>query len=1095
MSKSFSEQFDARISKISSVAEYEALLNDVKKYKEANNAPIPDVVGMYMALAQKVKELDPNGTGEYTKAHKRHHGKNSTPDSFIDMYSKQRYKMRGAPEATAVTKKPSASDKSKTTPSVSKTANSKVKRQTKDPRRMGLELVALCDKADKEITEADEKRIAELSNMKHPSEIYLDAKDDRFVQLLYRAAVRGYPKLVRSLVEAGVNVEGESAYGKTLGFKQHMGRTPLHSAAANGQLETVKALIELGADKNVKDIEDQTSLHLAAANGHTEVAVALFKAGADIGAIEREHGQTPLHLAAANGHTETVKALIDAGADKNAKNSYGSTLLHFAASRGHMSTVSALMDMKADVDAKNNLGCTPLHYAAMEGREEVVQALIDAGVDKNAKSDVDHTPLHYAAMWGREEVVQALIDAGADKNAMAVDGKTPLFVAIDKGQWSAAFELIESGVDVNIANIDGNTPLCVAAEKGYTRICEELIAAGADVNAKNDEGITPLYFASSRGHKDIVEKLLAKGADVNVKGSTDLTPLHFAVLYNKTDLTKKLLAKGADVNAKDGDDNTSLHFAARDGDIEIVQVLIRAGADVKVKNNEGKTAADLLEEKIKEDRVAVEYVPVLEETLKILKTAEGATPAKKIPEKLGGELATLLRKKKEKTTEADNKRVAELLAMKHPAQINLDVKDKFGQTPLHWAASNGRVEVVQALLKAKVGKEVKDIEGCSPLHVAVANGHTEAVQALIKAGADVNAKDNFKSTPLHSAAWKSRTEAVQALIKAGAVVNAKDEDGNTPLHWAAFQAQGKIAQVLIKAGADVNAKNNNGSTAVSWMEERVLYPAEYDYSKVIELEEALKQAKAEGAKLEANANGAERSVSSAGAGAAGIEGVGAGEGKLTSQPQSAQPTQPTVKPAKTSTQPTAKPAKTPTKSPDELGGELCRLLNREKPTEADKNRIAELMNMKHPTQINLNVKDKEGRTLLHKAARLGNVDAVQTLLKSGLDVNAMDKNGKTPMDEAAKAGEIDMVRVLISSGAEYSRNMRKPKRGKQKGVSPSRSDNETTAASSKVPQTNVAKGAGEQAGSNAAEALRSVSIKVDARTGVVTPLKKEDRSQ
>ena len=1081
MSKSFSEQFDARISKISSVEDYKKLLDDIKKYREENDAHIPDAIGMYMALARKTKELDPTGKGKYTNAHKEHHGKNSTPDSFIDMYSKQGYKMRGAPVAKAVTKKSGA----RATPSVSKTTNSKVERPTVYARRMGLELVALCDKGDKEITEADEKRIAELSNMKHPSEIYLDAKDDRFVQLLYRAAVRGYPKVVRALVEAGVNVEGESAYGKTSGFKQQTGRTPLHSAAANGKLETVKALIELGADKNVKNIEDQTPLHLAAANGHTEVAVALFKAGADIGAIEREHGQTPLHLAAANGHTETVKALIDAGVDKNAKNSYGSTLLHFAASRGHMSTVSALMDMKADVEAKNDLGCTPLHYAAMEGREEVVQALIDAGVDKNAKSDIGYTPLHYAAMNGREEVVQALIDAGVDKNAIPVDGKTPLFVAVDEGQWSAAFELIEAGADVNIANIAGNTPLCVAAERGYTRICEELIAAGADVNAKNDEGITPLYLASSMGHEDIVEKLLAKGADVNVKGSTGLTPLHFAVGYNKTDITKKLLAKGADVNAKDGDDETPLHFAARDGDIEIVQVLIRAGADVKVKNNEGKTAADLLEERILRDREEGEDVSELEETLKIVKTAEaeGATQAKKIPEKLGGELATLLRKKKEKPTEADNKRVAELLAMKHPAQINLDVKDKFGQTPLHWAASNGRVEVVQALLKAKVDKEVKDIEGCSPLHVAVANGHSEVVQALIKAGADVNAKDNFKSTPLHGAAWKGHAEAVQTLIKAGADVNAKDNFKSTPLHGAAFQVQGKTAQVLIKAGADVNAKDNDGHTAVYWMEWRLQYQGGYDYSKLIELEEALKQAKAEGAKLEAKS-------------------------------------------------PTVKPAKTPTKSPDELGGELHRLLNQEKPTEADNKRVAELLAMKHPDQINLNVKDKEGRTLLHKAARLGNVDAVQALLKSGLDVNTKDNEGKTAADlleerilrareEGEDVSELEETLKILKTAkpvrqrdrikGEIKRNILTKEektsldlsqgdtaKVKKEGEDVSKSDEvfkpvrKRGRIKGKVRPNNSASKPNE---ANTAEVLRSVSIEVDARTGVVTPLKKGDRSQ
>ena len=257
----------------------------------------------------------------------------------------------------------------------------------------------------------------------------------------------------------------------------------------------------------------------------------------------------------------------------------------------------------------------------------------------------------------------------------------------------------------------------------------------------------------------------------------------------------------------------------------------------------------------------------------------------------------------------------------------------------------------------------------------------------------------------------------------------------------------EMIPILINAGANKNAKSNDGKTAADLLEEKIKYDRAVgvDVTALEATLKTLRPAEAEGKKVDAKSS-------------------------------------------------TVKPAKTPTKSPDELGGELYRLLNQEKLTDADNKRVAELLAMKHPDQINLNVKDKEGRTLLHKAARLGNVDAVQTLLKSGLDVNAMDKNGKTPMDEAAKAGEIDMVRVLISSGAEYSRNMRKPKRGKQKGVSPRRSDNETTAASNKVPQTNVAKGAGEQAGSNAVSTLRSSAKAVEEREGASIPFERERRA-
>ena len=57
---------------------------------------------------------------------------------------------------------------------------------------------------------------------------------------------------------------------------------------------------------------------------------------------------------------------------------------------------------------------------------------------------------------------------------------------------------------------------------------------------------------------------------------------------------------------------------------------------------------------------------------------------------------------------------------------------------------------------------------------AAQNGHLEIVQALLAAGAEVNAKTDKGLTALIEAIEKGHTETVQALLAAGAEVNAKN---------------------------------------------------------------------------------------------------------------------------------------------------------------------------------------------------------------------------------------------------------------------------------------------------------------------------------
>lgn len=67
---------------------------------------------------------------------------------------------------------------------------------------------------------------------------------------------------------------------------------PLHFAAAFGRPQTMRAMLEVGAEVNATDTDGLTPLHLAAAAGHESIVRMLVAAGADRAATDR-FGRTP----------------------------------------------------------------------------------------------------------------------------------------------------------------------------------------------------------------------------------------------------------------------------------------------------------------------------------------------------------------------------------------------------------------------------------------------------------------------------------------------------------------------------------------------------------------------------------------------------------------------------------------------------------------------------------------------------------------------------------------------------------------------------------------------------------------------------------
>ena len=235
----------------------------------------------------------------------------------------------------------------------------------------------------------------------------------------------------------------------------------LHEAASRSDAQTVRLLLENGADPNC-DVDSSGSAlfiskhkdpdgsegekvrRLLSENGALTPSYDMTRdeveeyirgditEGLDHGIIHRvfelddpllihglaDHHPDALRIVPVMGPYPRSRPCIDAvmerGADPNNSDWLGKTWLHYIAGKGDIEAAEAFIDHGADVNAiESEHRRTPLGEASKNGHVDIVRLLLDRGADPNVPEELWARPLTWASANGHEEVADMLRVHGA----------------------------------------------------------------------------------------------------------------------------------------------------------------------------------------------------------------------------------------------------------------------------------------------------------------------------------------------------------------------------------------------------------------------------------------------------------------------------------------------------------------------------------------------------------------------------------------------------------------------------------------------------------------------------------------------------------
>ena len=591
---------------------------------------------------------------------------------------------------------------------------------------------------------------------------------------------------------------------------------PLHLAAALGQVEVVRWLLQHGADANVAT-KFETPLQFAAMCGSTEIINLLVASGAkldDIDApnisITREY-YSPLTTAAGFGRLEAVRLLLDKGTPIESGNP---SPLYMAAAGGHTEIFNLLLERGAN-PAKLYSGISPLHATAAGGYIDLLTQLLNSKMPVVWEKD-KCSPLHCALSIDdtlpQPLNVRRYINMQFRSNA-GNSFNTLFFYARSYAKDLQIPPIIPAQAT---ARVDRNATIALLIDRGTpltltTRYYEDTI----------------LYYAAAYGDADLVNRCIKAGVSPNKSPVWGITPLAIAARYGRVNCLQALLDAGVNVNSQGISTNsdisegaatgTALLYAADAGEVEAMDALLARGADVNAADFLGRTPLFVavlhltpLAKEVEQDAGRrARWIAIAQKLL--AKKANPNCSAPPVIALMGAtpppmSLADLVRKSK----------VPELIKVIAPGDPDPNSIDDDGKTLLATAVRDNNLENAAYLLKQGANPNLRGKENLPPIFYAKS---LEMVKLLEENGANIAARTPGSDTALNNWCVKEADLPILKYVVEKHLIDANAKGAVMKPLFLAVKAKNRAAiALLLDNGADAYITSYDGTNTWSPIE-------------------------------------------------------------------------------------------------------------------------------------------------------------------------------------------------------------------------------------------------------------------------------------
>jgi ankyrin repeat protein len=355
--------------------------------------------------------------------------------------------------------------------------------------------------------------------------------------------------------------------------------------------------------------------------------------------------------------------------------------------------------------------------------------------------------------------------------------------------------LLWNDADPNVQDIEGRTSLIIACIFKLRQVVPVLLQYGTSVNTRDYLGKTALMYSCEKQEDGIVKQLLDYHSNINLQDKNGLTALMLACKYDNEEIIRLLLENRARVNRQDKNGDTALTFASRYGCTKAVYHLMRYCANGNIKNKRGETALI----------IACRHVNV-----NIIHILVNQPIDIDLQDRNGNTALIYICQKKYEYTEI----VREFL-LKH--NVNINIKNKAGNSALHIAVFNNHLEIVKLLLLNHADINIKNSEGNTVLMMASSSANREKMVQLLLNFSNyyVSPRNIIKVLQLRKKR-KLKYEKLEELLLLNTYVdvNAVNNEGDSALIIAARNGNPRIVRDLLRYHADCNLQNARLETAI-----------------------------------------------------------------------------------------------------------------------------------------------------------------------------------------------------------------------------------------------------------------------------------------